>query len=63
MSPDKYCESAVKNVEGALKDKGLRLPSRCYTPMSSGYRPELDSTAELKADGVQWYQELIGMLR
>ena len=63
MSSDKYCESAVKNVEEALSKKGLRLPGKCYTPMSSGYRPELDSTAELKADGVQWYQELIGMLR
>ena len=63
MSSDKYCESAVKNVEDVLAKKGMRLPSRCYTPMSSGYRPEIDSTAELKADGVQWYQELIGMLR
>lgn len=31
--------------------------------MSSGYRPEMDVTAELKADGVQWYQEMIGQLR
>lgn len=28
----------------------------------ANYRPELDDTAELKADGVQWCQELIGML-
>ena len=31
--------------------------------MSSGYRPEMDVTAELKADGVQWYQEMIVQLR
>ena len=63
MSSDKYCESAVKNVDEALNLKGLKLPSKCYIPISSGYKPELDATAELKADGVQWYQELIGMLR
>ena len=63
MSSDKYCASAVKNVEEVLQKKGIRLPSKCYTPLSSGYRPELDATAELKAGGVQWYQELIGMLR
>jgi hypothetical protein len=31
--------------------------------LSSGYKPEMDVTAELKADGVQYYQELIGVLR
>ena len=31
--------------------------------MVKGYAPELDTTPELKADGVQWYQELIGTLR
>ena len=31
--------------------------------MGSGYRPELDVTAELKADGIQWFQEVIGQLR
>jgi len=32
-------------------------------PLSSGYRPEMDCTAELKAEGVQRYQEIIGQLR
>jgi hypothetical protein len=63
MSSDKYCEAAVANVEEALKAKGLRLPSKCLTPLANKYRPELDVTSELKADGVQWYQELIGTLR
>ena len=31
--------------------------------MKSAYRPELDDTAELKAEGVQYYQELVGVLR
>ena len=39
------------------------MPSKCDTPMKSAYRPELDDTAELKAEGVQYYQELVGVLR
>ena len=31
--------------------------------MAYGYRPEFDVTPELKADGLQRYQELIGILR
>ena len=53
MDSDKYSESAVKNVEEALNKKGLRLPSKCRTPLSSGYKPEMDDSAELKADGLQ----------
>ena len=30
--------------------------------MNHCYRPELDTTADLKADGVKWYQELMGMM-
>ena len=53
MSADKYCESTVANVEATLEKKGLKLPSKCYTPLSSGYAPELDASPELKADGFQ----------
>ena len=63
MSADKYCMALVKNVEAVLKRKGIRLPSKCVTPLRSGYKPELDCTGELKADGLQWYQEMIGCLR
>ena len=63
MSSDNYCKAAVTNVEEALKTKGLRLPSKCVTPLTNGYRPEMDVTPELKADGLQYYQELIGILR
>ena len=63
MSSDKYCAAFVTNVENVLASKGLRLPSRCVTPLANKYRPEQDVTAELKADGLQWYQELIGSLR
>ena len=63
MSSDPYCQAAVKNLETTLAKKNLRLPSKCLTPLSNGYRPEMDVTQELKADGVQYYQELIGILR
>ena len=63
MSSDKYCAAMIKNVESILMKKGLRLQSKCVTPLKHGYKPELDCTGELKADGLQWYQELIGCLR
>ena len=52
-----------KSFEETLKKKGLRLPGKCVSPLQHGYMPDLDCTAELKADGVRWYQELIGSLR
>ena len=41
----------------------LRLPPNFVTPLIFCYHPEMDVTGELKVDGVQWYQELIGTLR
>ena len=63
ISSDKYCNSLVKNVESILEKKRLRLPSKCVMPLSNGYKPEMDCTAELKAEGVQRYQEIVGQLR
>ena len=56
MSSDAYCSAAVDNVEATLAKKGLKLPSKCVTTMSNGYRQELDVTGDLKAEGIQWYQ-------
>jgi hypothetical protein len=63
INSEKYCKAAVQNVEDKLKAEGRRLPTRCGAPLASGYKPELDTTAELAADGMQYYQELIGVLR
>ena len=63
MSSEKYVKAAVENVESELQKTGQCLPSKCQTPLSSNYRPELDTSADLKADGVQRYQDLIGILR
>ena len=63
ISAEKYVTASVKNVEEALAKRGLRLPSKCYTPLPSDYRPELETSPELKSDGIQLYQELVGVLR
>jgi hypothetical protein len=63
MSAEKYVLASVKNVEDVLARRGLRLPTKCYTPLASDYRPELETSPELKSDGIQMYQEFIGVLR
>ena len=63
MSPENYCKDAVLNVEQKLNEEGKILPTKCKTPVKSEYRPELDISQELKVDGVQYYMELIGVLR
>ena len=55
MSSEKYCEAAINNVESELEKYNLKLLSKYLTPLSSGYRPEMDTTAELKVDGLQHY--------
>ena len=62
MTSDKYVKAAVENVKLELARVNQRLPSRCKTPMTVGYRPERDVLAELTSVGVQRYQELIGVL-
>ena len=63
MSSEKYVKSAIENIEQTLAETNQRLPTKCRTPLSSGYRPELDTSPELKPEGLQRYQELISILR
>ena len=64
LSAEKYVTASVKNDKESLAKKGLRLPSKCFTPLPSDYSPELERSDELKSDGVQYYQEeLVGVLR
>ena len=62
MSSVKYLKAAIDNVESKLSKSGQKLPV-CNTPFTSGYHPAEDVTAELNADGLQYYQESIGVLR
>jgi Reverse transcriptase (RNA-dependent DNA polymerase) len=63
ISPDLYCKTTVKEVERKLAEIGQKLATRVSTPMSSGYRPEMDVTPELKPELSSYYQSLIGVLR
>ena len=63
ISSEKYVRAAIENIEKQLAENGRRLPVGCRTPLSYGYRPENDTSPELKAQGIQKYQELIGILR
>ena len=63
MSSEKYVKQAVSDVEKELSDVDQCLPTRVSTPLSQGYRPELDQSLELDAKRGQYYQSLIGVLR
>ena len=41
----------------------MRLPTKFFTPFVSGYHPSEDTSKELDREGMQYYQELIGVLR
>ena len=63
MSSSKYLKAAIANVEEKLTREGLQLPTRCDTPFTSKYHPAEDTTPELNSEDLQYYQELIGVLR
>ena len=57
-----YVKAAVQNVETLLKKSNKTLPARAPTPLSNGYRPELDTSEDLDEAGIKKYQSLIGSL-
>ena len=63
MSSDLYVKRAVTEVERELDEIGERLSTKVSTPMSQGYRPEVDTTPELDAKRANYFQGLIGVLR
>jgi hypothetical protein len=48
-----------------LKILNQVLPTKrqCLSPISNGYRPELDASKELDKDGIKIIQELVGELQ
>jgi len=58
-----YVKAAVQNVKYYLKTQKSSLPTKAKVPMSPGYRPELDTSPELKPQEAAYYQSLIGILR
>jgi hypothetical protein len=63
MSAQEYIKRAIEEVERGLKEKGEFLPKKTKTPLSSGYRPELDFSPGLCSEMTNYYQGLIGILR
>ena len=62
MLSEKYIKSVIQHIKNTLQKAGQHLPLKCRTPMVHGYRPELDTSPELKLDGLQRYQELVRIL-
>ena len=63
MLPENYPGAAIKNVEEQLEKHELNFPTRCDTPLSSNFHPSEDTVPELDASCVQYFQEIIGVLR
>ena len=63
MSSDEYVKSAIANIEVKLEKIQCILPKHVVTPLSAGYRPELDTSKELNPKQVSFYQGIIGILR
>jgi len=63
LSSDDYVEVAVKEVESELAKEGLKLRGRAQRPFDQGYKPEMDITPELDADGISKYQGYMGIFR
>ena len=63
FSSSQYVQGAVENVERYLKLKGKFLPRKASTPLSAGYRPEIDTSKELAPSEASYYMSLVGILR
>jgi hypothetical protein len=58
-----YVQAAVRNVEDHLAKTGEKLPCKAPTPLSSGYRPEIDESPELSDTDSSYFHSLVGVLR
>ena len=63
FSSTQYVQAAVKNVEEYLLLKGEKLVAKAPTPLSNGYRPEIDMSPELEHADASYFHSLIGVLR
>ena len=62
MSSEKYVKVSIDSLESKLGKSDMHLP-KFRTLTSTSYNPSEDVTKELNVEGVQFYQELIGILR
>jgi hypothetical protein len=62
MSADTYVKRSVADVERTFEEIGQQLRTKVTTPLSSSYRPELETTPELDDRRANYFQGLIGVL-
>jgi hypothetical protein len=58
-----YVQAAVHKVEDHLAKTGEKLPYKAPTPLSSGYRPEIDVYPELGDTDSSYFHSLVGVLQ
>ena len=63
ISSSKYIQDSIVNVSRIIEKKGLKLRNNVQSPISRGYRPELDGSPELNIEDAALYQSLVGTLR
>jgi hypothetical protein len=63
MSSEVYVKRSIQDVETELALVNKMLPTKVTTPMSAGYRPELDQSPELDPRRASYFQGVIGVLR
>jgi hypothetical protein len=63
MSSDLYIKWAIADVEKELAQIDRALKTKAPTPLSTGYRPELDTSDELDPKRANYFQGFVGVLR
>jgi hypothetical protein len=63
ISSDLYVKKAIADVETELAQVDKKLVTKASTPLSAGYRPEMDLTPLLGDKQASYFQGLIGVLR
>ena len=66
FSAENYVHNAVKTVEDALREIQMTFCGKnlkCRTKLPSGYKPELENSAYLDPQRINFYQGLIGVLQ
>lgn len=61
MSSADYIKAAIENIEKEALKYNLKFAKKAITPIASGYIPEIDSSHELDANGITFFQECIGI--
>jgi hypothetical protein len=62
-SHEKNSKEAIRNVTNWMSERVKTMRAKVQTPLSSGYRPELDATPYSNEEESDYYQQQIGVLQ